>query len=104
MSEARVWFVIVALGAATYAVRAGFLIATRERGLPEGVRRFLAYVPVTVLPALIVPIIVFPEGGEALEPRRLIAAAAALGIGVATRSVVATIVVGIGVHAALGAL
>ena len=89
------WTVTLILGAATYAIRLSFLALTEGREIPETAKRLLDFVPVTVLPALIAPIIVFPErtGGE-VEIERLLAAAIALAVGIATRRVMSVIVAG----------
>lgn len=90
------WVVTLVLGAATYATRLSFLAWSQERTFSPRVKRLLSFVPVTVLPALIAPVVVFPDAtGGAFDPVRILAAAAALGVGLATRSVLAVIAVGL---------
>jgi len=90
------WIVTLLLGIATYATRLSFLAWSQERTFSPRVKRLLAFVPVTVLPALIAPVVVFPdEMGGAFDPVRILAAAAALGVGVLTRSVLAVLVTGL---------
>lgn len=98
------WIVTLVLGAATYAIRLSFLAWSQERTFSPRVKQFLAFVPVTVLPALIAPVVVFPDAtGGAFDPVRVLAALAALAVGLATRSVIAVIVIGIGILAVLQA-
>ena len=68
---------ILAVAAVTYATRlAGFALA--GRALPNGVERFLAYVPVAAFAALIAPGI--GAGGGELAPRLLGVAAATVAV------------------------
>ena len=66
--------------------------------IPRWAARMLRYVPVAVMPALVAPLIAWPQatGGET-DPARLLAALAALGFGVATRNVLASIFGGMAV-------
>jgi len=90
------WIVTLALGAATYAIRLSFLAWSQNRPFSERVKHLLEFVPVTVLPALIAPIIVFPNASAgAVDPARIIAAGVALAIGIWTKNVIAVIVGGI---------
>lgn len=91
------WIVTILLGAATYGIRLSFLAWSQQRTFSPRIKRLLDFVPVTVLPALIAPVVVFPDatGGD-FDPVRVIAAAVALCVGLATRSVIAVIAAGIG--------
>ena len=61
MSEgARIWLVILGLGAGTFAIRLSFLGLIGDRQLPGWAMRLLRYVPVSVLPALVAPLVVWP--------------------------------------------
>ncbi len=91
------WIVTIALGAATYAIRLSFLAWSQSRTFSPRVKRLLDFVPVTVLPALIAPVIVFPAGSvDAVDPARILAALVALGVGLWTKNVIAVILSGIG--------
>lgn len=92
---ARVWVVILALGAGTFLIRYSFIGLVGDRSLPPWVQRLLRYVPVAVMPGLVAPLIVWPHatGGQP-DPARLFAAAAALGIGALTRSVLGAVIGG----------
>lgn len=99
VNEGLVWTLIVLIGAGIYAFRLSFL---QLRGLvdefPPALERSLAYVPGAVLAALIFPALFTLDGtaGGVLNPR---AFAAGLAVVVAwrTKSMLATIVVGMGV-------
>ena len=97
----KVWLVILALAAATFATRLSFLGLLAHVELPRLLRRALAYVPPAILAAIIVPQ-VFPavNGAPSLDPARLLAAVIAFLVAWRTRSTMAT--VGIGMLALWG--
>lgn len=87
-----IWIVILGMGAATFLIRFSFLGLVGDRDLPGWALRLLRYVPVAVLPGLVAPLTVWPAAtGGAPDPARLLAAAVALGVGAATRSVLGAI-------------
>ncbi len=90
-----IWLTILFLGVGTYAIRLSFIGLVGQRDLPEWALRHLRYVPVAVMPGLVAPLVVWPgaTGGE-IDPARLVAAAAALAIGLWTRSAVWAVVAG----------
>lgn len=96
-SDAAVWGIIVALGIGTWLIRFSFLGLIGDRQLPDWVLRHLRYTPVAVIPALIAPLVLWPEatGGEP-DPARLAAVAACIGIGLWTRNMIAAILAGMG--------
>lgn len=95
--DAKIWLTIAGLAAATYAIRASFLVLLAGRRLPEGLTRALGFVPVTVLPALIAPMVLTDgDGALAGEPATMAAGGLALAAGMATRNVLAGILGGIG--------
>lgn len=88
LTRTEIWAIIAILGVGTYLIRLSFLaFAGSAARFPDWAMRLLRYVPVTVLPALVAPMVVWPKatGGEA-DPVRLAAALAALGVGALTRS------------------
>jgi branched-subunit amino acid transport protein len=97
ISDATLWALIAALGVGTYLIRWSFLALAGGREFPEWAMRLLRYVPVTVLPALVAPMVVWPKatGGET-DPARLTAALAALAVGALTRHLLAAIAAGMG--------
>lgn len=92
MIDSAIWTVIVLLGIGTFLIRYSFLGILGGRDLPEWVLRHLRYVPAAVLPALVAPMVVWPQatGGEP-DPARLAAAGVALLIGALLRSVLGAI-------------
>ena len=99
------WTTIALLGAGTFAIRFSFLALASERALPAWALRALRYVPTSVLPALVAPMVVWPDatGGAADLPRAL-AAVTALAVGAVVRNVLAAIGAGLAVLYVLLAL
>ncbi len=94
-SGSTIWLVIVLLGLGTFLIRFSFLGLIGDRPLPTWLLRCLRYTPVAVMPGLVAPLVLWPEAtGGALDPARLIAAAVTVGLGLATRSVVASVLGG----------
>src|SRR5690606_26982724 len=99
-STADLWLIIAAMGIGTYAIRFSFLGLIGRRKLPDWVLRHLRYAPMGVIPALILPLVLWPAATEgALSPARLAAASAAVIAGVTTRNTLAAIFAGAGVLA-----
>jgi branched-subunit amino acid transport protein len=98
VSDTTLWAVILSLGIGTFLIRFSFLGLVGARTLPPLMMRLLRYVPVTVIPALVTPMVVWPKatGGET-DPMRLIAALVALAVGASTRNALAAIFSGMAV-------
>ncbi|SDL88099.1 AzlD domain-containing protein [Paracoccus chinensis] len=94
-SDATIWLVILALGIGTYLIRWSFLGAVGDRPVPDWAQRVLRYTAVSVLPALIAPLVMWPAatGGQP-DPVRLYSAAATLAVGLLTRSTLPAILAG----------
>ena len=91
------WVVIVLGGIATFAIRGSFLlVATRLAELPDATRQLLRMIPAAALAALVVPAVLRTDGELVLLGPRPLAGVVALGIAWWTRSVLATIAVGLG--------
>jgi len=91
------WIATLLLGVGTYAIRLSFLAWSQSRPFSDRVKKLLDFTPVTVLPALITPAIVYPAATDGtFDPARIIAAIVALAVGVWTKSVIAVLVAGIG--------
>jgi len=104
-STAAIWTVIIGLGMASALIRYSFLGLLQGREVPPRLQTVLGFVPVTVIPAIAAPMVAFqPDTAEWAEPHRLIAALAALCIGIGTRSMVATVAGGMIAFVALRAL
>lgn len=97
------WLVIIAGGVVTYAIRAVFLVfADRMTALPAGATEALRMIPAAALAALVVPVILRPEGSVELLSAESVAAVIAGLVALGTRNVVATIVIGLGAVVLLG--
>ena len=81
-SSITIWLIILALGVGTYLIRFSFLGLIGDRPMPPIVLRLLRYTPVAVLPAMVGPLIVWPDATAGVpDPARLAAALAALVVG-----------------------
>lgn len=104
-SDVQLWTIILALGLGTFLIRFSFLGILGNRELPPWLLRHLRYTAVGILPAMVTPLILWPEAtGGALDPVRIAAAAVALGVGLRTKSAIWAILSGMGSFWALGAL
>lgn len=76
------WTVTILMAIGTFLIRFSFLGILGGRELPAWLMLHLKYVAVAVFPALITPMVIWPDAtGGAIDPARLIAAAAAFLIG-----------------------
>ncbi len=95
LNSSTIWLIIVLLGIGTLGLRYSFLGLIGGRDLPEWVLRHLRYTAVGVLPALIAPLVVWPEATSgAPDPARLTAAAVTLAVGVWSKNALLSIVCG----------
>ncbi len=71
VSNVDIWLTIFGLAVATFFIRFSFIGILGGRRMPDWLLTALRYVPVTILPALIAPAILWPEvtGGQ-FEPIR----------------------------------
>ncbi|WP_407494672.1 AzlD domain-containing protein [Pseudooceanicola sp. MF1-13] len=97
IDRVELWFVIAALGLGSFGLRFVFLGIVGGRAMPEWLLRHLRYTAAAVLPALVAPLVVWPgaTGGE-IDPPRLIAAIAAVVVGLTTGRTLAAILCGFG--------
>jgi branched-subunit amino acid transport protein len=96
MSIATDWVsvaTILAAGAVTVLARASFIVLPADTNVPAWLTRALKYVAAAVLPALILPDVLFRElpPGELINSYRLIAAMIAALIAWRTKSIFATL-------------
>ncbi|MGC9417898.1 MAG: AzlD domain-containing protein [Rhodovulum sp.] len=91
-SPLEIWAIILLLGIGTFLIRFSFLGLIGDRKLPDWLLRHLRYTPVAVLPALVAPMVVWPQatGGQP-DLARMLAAIATLGVGYLTKNVLAAI-------------
>ncbi len=94
--EGKVVF-IVAMMLATYPVRLAPLLTLSERTLPEGLVRWLRYVPVAVFSAMVFPAILVREGSLSATPMNpsLWAGLATLLVAALTKSLSKSVLAGI---------
>lgn len=102
MSGAAIWTMIAGLAVATYLIRFSFIGLLAGKKLPPVVMEALSYVPVTVLPAIIAPLVLMQGGAVTADPQRILAAVVALGTGIALRNMLAAIVAGMAAFTLLG--
>lgn len=91
----EIWLIILALGAGTFVVRFSFLGILGNRALPAWVLRHLRYTAVGILPAMVTPLVLWPQAtGGQMDASRIIAATLALAVGLWTKNAIWAIVVG----------
>jgi branched chain amino acid efflux pump len=94
-----IWAVLIAGGLATYITRLSFIALAHRGPPPAWVARPLRFVPAAVLSAIILPEVLTPGGAfeVGLAVPRVLAALAAVIVAWRTRSVLLTLVAGMGV-------
>lgn len=99
------WVTILVAGAATFAMRASFIVAARHLGsVPPAIQRLLRQIPAAALASLVVPAVVRPNGTFDLAQPRFAAGALAGVVAWYTKSVPLTLIAGIGTVMALRAV
>lgn len=76
-SDPQIWTIIAIMGIGTYLIRFSFLGLLGDRKMPDWVLRHLRYTPVAVLPGIVAPLVMWPNGGDP-DPVWLIAASVTL--------------------------
>ncbi|MEX0339312.1 MAG: AzlD domain-containing protein [Arenibacterium sp.] len=90
------WTVIIAMAVGSYFLRFLFIGFVGGRALPEWVLRHLRYTAVAMLPALVAPLVVWPDAtGGTFDLPRAIAAVVTLGLGLATKNFVLAMLSGV---------
>jgi branched-subunit amino acid transport protein len=104
MSSAEVWITIILLTLATALTRASFFLLGNAVKLPPKVQHALRYAPAAAMAAVVIPDLVLTGGtvslGLAENPKLLAGIGAALFF-VATRRLLGTIMVGMGLFTVL---
>jgi len=104
-TDAQIWGIIALLGVGTFLIRFSFLGLVGDRELPEWLLRHLRYTAVAILPAMVAPLILWPEANDGdPDPARLAAAAVTIGVGLFLKNPILGIVAGFGTFMGLGAL
>lgn len=103
MSDTFIWTVIVGMAIANFAVRFIPMVAVSRINLPRPVMRWLSYIPVAVMGAIVAGEILTPNG-EYVAPwdnPYLLAAIPTALVYIKTRSFLGAVIVGIAVFVAL---
>ena len=90
------WLTLVAVGAVTFLLRASFIVFADPHRFPHLFRQALAYVPPSVLPAIVAPGLLL-RGDTidlSLSNPRWIAGVIAIAVAARTRSTLATVLAG----------
>ena len=93
------WLAIVCVGATTFLLRASFIVFADPQRFPRIFRQALTFVPPAVLAAIVAPGILLNQGrvDVSADNLRWLAGLAAIAVAAVTRSVMASIVCGMGV-------
>jgi branched-subunit amino acid transport protein len=95
IGDAEIWAVIVLLGIGSYALRFVFVGLVGGRPIPAWLLRHLRYTAVGILPALVAPLVVWPEAtGGTLDGPRQAAALVVLAVGYVTHNMILAIIAG----------
>ncbi|MDR3542068.1 MAG: AzlD domain-containing protein [Desulfosporosinus sp.] len=91
--RSEVFYIIIGMALVTYFTRFGALALFRFTGVPTGLNRWLKYVPVAILTALIVPSLLLPKGylDISLNNHYLIAGVVAAFVAYKSRNIIATL-------------
>jgi len=103
MSSTEIWLSIVAMTIITLATRTVMLVFGDRIPLPERVQHALRFAPVCALTALIAPELLTEQGTWAisLANAKLVGGAIAVAVMLATRSMMATMGIGMAAYLAL---
>lgn len=94
----KFWILVLTVGVITFLERASFIIFLSQWQMPRWMTRALRFVPATVFPALVAPMFVMTDGElnlSLLNPR-IIAGLVAIIVSWRSKSLLATIVAGMG--------
>lgn len=99
MNGMSAWLTIIVCGMVTLAIRASFIILPPDTKVPTWLTGSLKYVAAAVLPALIVPDVLFRDlaAGDSLNMYRIIAAIIAVAFALKTKNIFGTMLVGMAV-------
>lgn len=102
MDQKIIFFTIVGMAAVTYVPRALPMLVLASRSIPESVMRWLSYVPVAVLSAMLAPALLLRDGSLdfGFDNLFLWAAVPAFLLAITTRSFFGTVALGMGLVAA----
>lgn len=90
------WLIIILGGLITFAIRLSFILFWGRLNVPDWLQRALRFVPPAVLTAIIFPELLIRNGSldVSITNPRLVAGAIAILVGLKTRNMILTILVG----------
>lgn len=96
MNDLSLWGLFLAVGVGTFALRLSFIALYGRLSIAPVVHRALAYVPASVLAALVLPAVMLPGGAReiALDNPRLLAAVLAALVAWLSRNTILTLASG----------
>lgn len=104
-TETKIYLVIFGMWLVNYLPRMLPMVVLSKLNIPEPVIRWLGFVPVAVLAAILMPTLLMPEPAQqlslGLENKDLLAAVPAFAVALKTRSLVWTLLAGMAVMALL---
>ncbi len=96
MNSLGLWLTVLVFGAVTLLIRAAFIVLPPGTQVPRWATGALMFVGAAVLPALVVPSVLYQDlsPGQAVNTLRIIASLLAMGVAVLTKNVFATLSTG----------
>jgi len=89
------WTVIIGLAIGSFTLRFAFLALMGDRAMPGWLMRHLRYTAVAIIPALVTPLVVWPSSTDGVTSLpHLLAAMAALSVGLFSKNVIAAMISG----------
>lgn len=102
LDHTTIWIVIIGMAVGSFALRFVFIGLIGDRPLPPWLLRHLRYTAVAILPALVVPLVIWPTATDGQpDLARLAAALATVAVGMLTKNVIAAMLAGAGTLFAL---
>lgn len=97
VDKSHFWTIVISLGAGTICIRASFFFLYSYMKISPRIKKAFTFIPAAVLPALVVPSVVFHQGSVELLAghERILALLVATIISYKTHSVLLTVVVGL---------
>ena len=91
------WFLIVYCGLITYLTRFSMIALLKKEMFNDRIREILSYVPSAIFPAIIFPAIFLDNSGiiQLQENPKILATIIAMGVGIFSRNILATIFSGL---------
>lgn len=97
MTANHIFWIMMTVGVGTFLMRASFLTFFSKFSMPPLLERLMAYLPVAILSALIIPAFVIDNGSVNLDLNnyRLPAGLLAVGVAAKTKKVLPTLIFGL---------